>query len=465
MANLLLFGKLSCAETAKAERVLDTLTTRLPAFYVHKELIEDKKWDTIISKYLKSQKMNSEIKYSSPLIFRELIERGGKSILVGGLPELLDYTKHYYSLDLDLELDYEKISSDTQKQEKYKKETLNLFLDTIPQDYLICIITSSDSDSDYFYNLLNLISDDSVFGKRKRSVYILSSEEPQTKYMGWVLELQDTASPYVHEVKWFEYSNSILKSVDFIFWHPSEITQKSIETTLSVIIRSLKSNTNKYKCLISGKHSFELMVYLRENLKQEEFTDRFISSGLYVEMKAKSIIAGKLNVNSKYVSDVIVLGDPWGTLAVDFSVIIKYAKIQTYQGGIRGPTWFKILGNDVIYEKDWDSTTFKDLLKESLKSDTQYNVIAASLAKQATYWVSDTITDTIFTSTVSHQEYATDPLKLNSLGIPFSNPVTYSSESNTWKLVEFEFNENELTLLEEIKERLKGRKSAILSIQ
>ena len=457
MTRLLLFGRVSCTETAKAERVLDTLTIRLPAFYVHKELLEDEEWDEKILVYLESQKIHSEVNYSSPIIFRELIERGGKSILVGGLMELLEYTKHYYRIDLDLKLDYEKISCDTQKQEKSKKETLNQYLNSIPQVYSICIVTDPDSESDYFYNLLSLIGDESVFGMKLRSVSILSSEHNQEKCMGWALELQDIASPFVREVKCFEYSNPILESADFIFWHPSEITQRSIESIQSGIVNSLKSNTNKFKCLISGKHSFELMVYLRETLKPEAFSDKFISTGLYVEMKAKSIIARKLDVNANYVSDVIVLGDPWGALGGDYSVVIRSAKIQTFQGAVRGPVWFKIFGNDVIYEKDWGSNTFQDLLKTSLEINTSSNVIAASLAKQALFWVSGIANDAIFTSTVLIQEN-------RDIEIPFCNPVIYSKDNNSWKLIEFEFTETELALLEEIKEKLKARKSALLSI-
>lgn len=457
MPHLLLFGRVSCTETAKAERVLDTLTTRLPAFYVHKELLEDEEWDERILVYLESQKIHSVVNYSSPIIFRELIERGGKSILVGGLTELLEYTKHYYRIDLDLKLDYEKISCDTQKQEKSKKETLNQYLNSIPQVYSICIITGPDSESDYFYNLLSLIGDETVFGTKLRSVSILSSEDNQEKCLGWAWELQDTGSPFVKEVKCFEYSNPILESADFIFWHPCEITQRSVGSILSRLIHSLKSNTNKFKCLISGRHSFELMVYLRETLKPEEFSDKFISTGLYVEMKAKSIIARKLEVNANFVSDVIVLGDPWGTLGSDYLVVIRSAKIQTYQGAIRGPIWFKIFGNDVIYEKDWDSTTFQDLLRISLENDARSNVIAASLARQALLWVTDVTIDSNFTSTVLFQENG-------DIEVPFCNPGIYSKDSNSWKLVEFEFTKNELSLLEEIKEKLKARQSAVLSI-
>ena len=457
MTHLLLFGRVSCTETAKAERVLDTLTTRFPAFYVHKELLEDEEWDERISIYLESQKIHSKVNYSSPIIFRELIERGGKSILVGGLTELLEYTKHYYRIDLDLELDYEKISFDTQKQEKSKKETLNKYLNSIPQVYSICIITDPNSESDYFYNLLSLIGDETVFGTKLRSVSIFSSKDNRGKYTGWALELQDTASPFVREVKCFEYSNPILESADFIFWHPSEITQRSVESLQSGIINSFRSNTKNFKCLISGKHSFELMVYLRETLKPEEFSDKFISTGLYVEMKAKSIIARKLDVNASFVSNVIVLGDPWGTLGGDYSVVIRSAKIQTYHGAVRGPIWFKIFGNDVIYEKDWDSTTFQDLLRTSLESNACSNVIAASLAKQASLWVNGITNDSNFTSTVLNQENG-------DIEVPFCNPVIYSKDSNSWKLIEFEFTENELSLFEEIKDKLKARKSALLSV-
>ena len=461
MTHLLLFGRVSCADTARAERVLDTLATRLPSFYVHKELFEDEEWESNVSKYLESKKMDNKASYSSPLIFRELIERGGKSLIVGGLAELLQYAEHYYQIELDPVLDYEEISSDTRKQEKYRKEILTKYLDSIPPVYVICLITGPDSS--YYYNLLNLIANDSVFGTKLRSIYILSTEEQREMHHGWAMELQDTASPYIREVRCCDVNTDILETADFIFWHPCAINQESIGTAQSGIIRSLSANSNNFKCLVSGENTFELMVYLREKLKMERFTEKFISTGLFIEMKAKSIIARKLNINSNYLSDVVVLGDPWGTFALDYSVIIRSAKVQTYQGGLRGPVWFKLLGSDFIYEKDWSTTTFQDLLRESTGRRRQDNVIAVSLAKQTRLWIEETNGNTSLASTVVYQENGADPLQLKDLDIPFCNLVTYSSSSSVWKPFELDLTDGELTLLGEIKERLKARKSAILS--
>ena len=463
MSHLLLFGRVSCADTARAERVLDTLTNRLPAFYVHKKLLEDEEWESSISKYLESKSIDCKNDFSSPLIFRELIERGGKSILVGGLNELLQYASHYYQIDLEPELDYDAISCETRRQEIYKKEILGQYLSSIPPVFVICIITSPISS--YYYNLLSLLANDSVFGTKPRSIHILSAEEQQKAHHGWAMELQDTASPYVRQVNCSDYSSEVLETADFIFWHSCEISQKSIDTNQSRIIRSLRANTKAFKCLISGKNSFDLMVYLRENLKLERFSDKFISTGLFVEMKAKSIIGRKLDINSNYVSDVVVLGDPWGTFMRDYCVIIRCARVQTYQGGLRGPIWFKLLGSDFIYEKDWSSNTFQALLQESVEKGNQDNIIAVAIAKQAKLWIEESNGSANLSSTVLYQENGPDPLQLKELDIPFCNLFTYSSSDGVWKPFELDLAEAELTLLREIKERLKARKSAILSTQ
>ena len=460
MAHLLLFGKLSCTESAKAERILDTLQTLLPSFEVHKELLEDEEWDNRVNTYLKSQGIDPNKRFSSPLIFRELIERGGKSCLVGGLSELLQYAHHYYGIELDDKLDFENIRDDTQRQEKFKKESLNRYLASIPQDFVICLLPGIDSD--YLYFLMNFLVDESIFGSRLRSIYILSDSHQLETHQGWALELCDMSSPYVRKVECLDSHSGALQSADFIFWHPNKVSQKYIESLQTEILRPLEENKKDFRCLISGENSFELLVYLREKLQPADFSNKFISTGLSVEMKVKSILARKLNVNSFYISEVIVLGDPWGEFAKDFSVIIKQAKVQTYQGGLRGPVWFKLDSSDVIYEKDWDTTTFIDLLNESLKHDRPGYIIASSLAKQAKLMLTDgnerVTEEELVASVVLYQEDGLESFQ--DLKIPFCAPIIYPNR----KPLEFEMNENEVNLLNEIKERLNARKSALLSL-
>ena len=75
MAKFVIAGKADCPRYARAEQLADDLATNLPSFQVHKIIKSASEWP----EWLKTQCDDKNWQHAdSPLIWRELVNRGGK---------------------------------------------------------------------------------------------------------------------------------------------------------------------------------------------------------------------------------------------------------------------------------------------------------------------------------------------------------------------------------------------------
>uniref|UniRef100_A0A8C2TXJ8 Malate dehydrogenase 1B n=1 Tax=Coturnix japonica TaxID=93934 RepID=A0A8C2TXJ8_COTJA len=95
MAKLVLAGRAGCPQYARAELLADYLQAKLPAFSVHKVVWHPNKWQQWLQDVCK---MNGWEHKWSPIIWRELLDRGGKGLLLGGLNEFLEHAQRYYGI-------------------------------------------------------------------------------------------------------------------------------------------------------------------------------------------------------------------------------------------------------------------------------------------------------------------------------------------------------------------------------
>ncbi|XP_021256438.1 putative malate dehydrogenase 1B isoform X5 [Numida meleagris] len=95
MAKLVLAGRADCPQYAKAELLADYLQANLPDVRVHKVVQHPGRWEQWLRDVCE---MNGWEHKWSPIIWRELLDRGGKGLLLGGLSEFLEYAQHYYGI-------------------------------------------------------------------------------------------------------------------------------------------------------------------------------------------------------------------------------------------------------------------------------------------------------------------------------------------------------------------------------
>lgn len=89
-------GKSDCPYYARSELLGDKLVKNLPDFQLHKIVIKPEEWD----KWLKETCSSREWSHNKcPLVWRELIDRGGKGVLIGGANEFQEYAFGYYGVN------------------------------------------------------------------------------------------------------------------------------------------------------------------------------------------------------------------------------------------------------------------------------------------------------------------------------------------------------------------------------
>merc|ERR1719285_867374 len=100
MAEFLIVGKSDCPFLSKSLLLADRLRQSLAAFTVHSETVTPSEW----SAWLQIRKQKSKIRDhdQSPMIWRQLIDRGGPGLLLGGYNEFCEYAKMYYNIEFDL---------------------------------------------------------------------------------------------------------------------------------------------------------------------------------------------------------------------------------------------------------------------------------------------------------------------------------------------------------------------------
>lgn len=81
---LLSTGASNCPHFARIELLADQLHHCLPSFYLHKIVKQPHEWN----EWLTSECSKNGWKHEkSPLVWRELVDRGGKGVLIGGANE------------------------------------------------------------------------------------------------------------------------------------------------------------------------------------------------------------------------------------------------------------------------------------------------------------------------------------------------------------------------------------------
>ncbi|CAF3656228.1 unnamed protein product [Rotaria sp. Silwood1] len=405
MAKFVIAGKANCPHYAKAELLGDYLQRNLPNFTIHKWSIEAKDWDDWINSIYEKYQWKST-KRSSPIIWRELLERGGRSTLVGDLDDFQEYAQSYYGTILDhfmtnssalfrliAEENFQQYTNDIQLKNQYIEQTIN--------PYYVCIIGAHHPCA---YELFPTLFSTNLFPNRDICLRLTTNNISNLSYLqAMSMEIEDLACKQFHNIeislqnneKFYENIDFILIIDDYFFEEKQKYFDLLVNEKLKLnklydeanlfdderppfipekIKYDYKKAFNYYKILANQiqtniKSTCQILIACSNStmIATQAFiktiknipTNNILGLSRTIENQAKARIGKKLNVDLKNIVDLHIIGDINGEYIIDTS----HCQTIDYEGAIWARTFLRN-SIDMLADSKW----FKEVLGKEVEN-------------------------------------------------------------------------------------------------
>ncbi|XP_053170584.1 putative malate dehydrogenase 1B [Scomber japonicus] len=369
MAKFVLAGKTNCPHYAKAELLADSLSRSLPNFTVHKISILPDDW----KEWLEATCERNDWKHEqSPLIWRELVDQGGKGMLLGGFSDFLEHCQEYYSITSDMPTNIMLSVAAENLETK-----INLIMDEQHRVSLFqpLQIWISSALSPVCHILIpNLLSAE-VFPQVSAICLHLLDLDGNEEGLQWLkMETEELALPLLHQVAIHTDLEQAFQEADVIllldeWW--SDDTENEDEEEKKRKIKEISDRYTEYgrlidarankevKVIVSGSSFVNLRCSLLLNNASSIDSRHFVTMATQLENEARAVMAKKLKVRTSDITDVIV----WGNISGSFYIDLQRAKVFNYDGPIKGPPFFSQPVLEVFHDRKWLETEFQDFVR------------------------------------------------------------------------------------------------------
>lgn len=135
----------------------------------------------------------------SPIIWRELIDRGGKGVLIGDANDFQEYAKAYYNVEVEMDSSDMLMIAEENKATKDLTDQEELNYQALSHPIIVCITNAA---SPICYHLLNSLTSGYVFTKDTEVTVRLLVTLPKDidKVKGYTMEAEDLAHGMLKEV-------------------------------------------------------------------------------------------------------------------------------------------------------------------------------------------------------------------------------------------------------------------------
>ncbi|NXO72129.1 MDH dehydrogenase, partial [Phainopepla nitens] len=432
-------GKANCPYYAKAELLADYLQTNLPDFRVHKITQHPDEWEQWLHDVCET---NGWEHRQCPIVWRELVDRGGKGQLLGGLDDFLEYAQQSYGITLVM------LNEETLH---ITEENLKEYLEIVKEDEEIknlikpLQIWITSASVPICYHLIPLLANGEAFGMTTEiSIHLLDTEEFKEVLRGIVMEAEDMAFPLLHSISEHIEMNQAFTDADIIIVLddvPLDLEAQSLENYIREVgeICQLyaplieKNAKSEVKVISSGKTFANLKATMLRTYGPSIRPENIIAVATSWESAAKAMLARKLNTSTAGVKDVIVWGNITGSNYIDLS----HAKLYGYDCAVWGPPTFQRPLLNMIYDSEWIHSAFlsaQSMLRSRMSSCTGM-LPAHAVATTLRYWYHGSPPEEIISVGILSGGQFCIPE-----GIIFSMPVRF--QNGNWEVMtELEINE------------------------
>ena len=357
MAKFVIAGKADCPFFAKAEMLGDELQSVLHNFKVHKIAVSPENWQ----EWLKQTCEEHQWKHtSSPLIWRELVDRGGKGLYLGGCDDFMEMAEAYYGIrSTKMSEELETISKENLAMKRVLEEEQVEAQKVIKP--LRITITAAASPVNYI--VLNSLLNGEIFGyDQDLSVTLLDTQENQDALSGVVMEVIDCAWDLLRDISQTSETTQAFKNADLVLVLDADCSTEDVDTLVQnvsifrqyaeIIETDAKKNA---RILVSGKTA-NLIASVMSAFAPSIPKNNIYALSRLQENRAKAVLARKLKVNSCGITDLIV----WGCPGNDGLFDISMSQVKGYDGAIWAPhiETFSRSVVEMIYDCKWVATEF-----------------------------------------------------------------------------------------------------------
>ncbi|XP_069052621.1 putative malate dehydrogenase 1B isoform X2 [Lepisosteus oculatus] len=360
MAKFVLAGRADCPYYAKAELLADLLQRNLPSFSIYKICHHPKDWEQWLEETCEKNGWKHD---RSPIVWRELVDRGGKELLLGGFSEFLEHAQGYYGVSSDMM---------TEMMKNIASENLQTKIDVMEEEaYYRSLIKPlhiwiTSALSPVCYALLPMLGKRDLFSENTViSLHLLDIGGSEEELCSLKTEAEDLALPIFHEITIHTELSEAFRDADVVLIL-DDIQPEEDQALRERAIKELADRCQNYGLLIDSHSHKEVRVVVAGNsyvnlkclvVMQNAPSinpHQFVATAIQLENEARAQLAKKLNINTADVKDVIV----WGNITGNSYIDLQRAKVFRYDGAIFGPPDFSQPVLEVIYDRKWLETDF-----------------------------------------------------------------------------------------------------------
>ncbi|XP_036277610.1 putative malate dehydrogenase 1B isoform X1 [Pipistrellus kuhlii] len=427
MAKFVLAGRADDPYYAKAELLADYLQKNLPDFHIYKITQHPHDWEEWLKDVCEKNKWSHK---SSPIIWRELLDRGGKGLLLGGYNEFLEHAQLYYGVTSSMTSELMKAIALENMEAHIQKELEKESLKDLDEPFQVWITSASTPACQ---SLIPILTSGEVFGMHtKISIALFDNEQAEDTLRHLAMDTQDLVSPVLHSVSVCTRAEEAFRQAHVVIVLDDPTTKEVY--TMEECLRSrlplcrqygylLEKNAHASVQVIVGGKTFVNLKTLLLMRYAPSIARNIVAVALGVEGQAKAALARKLKTSPSYIKDVII----WGNISGHCYVDLRKAKIYKYESAIWGPPHFSRPILSLVFDSEWLHREFVTTLKELTATGKQFGAMLAahSIATTLKYWYHDSPYGEIVSLGVLSEGQFGIPE-----GIVFSMPVKF--ENRTW---------------------------------
>ncbi|XP_057188252.1 putative malate dehydrogenase 1B isoform X3 [Triplophysa rosa] len=308
MAKFVLAGKADCPYYAKAELLADVLRQKLPDFHIHKICVHPTDWKVWLED---TCALHGWKHSSSPIVWRELVDRGGKGMLLGGFSDFLEHARGYYGITSDMTTDLMlKIAAENlQTKELCMREEFQRCNSLTPLHVWI-----SSALNPVCYNLIPQLFTPGPFPNSPAiNLHLLDTDGSVEQLRELKIETEDLALPHLHEVTIHSDQTQAFHQAHFIIVLDDPLSKRDRNDEQDDKEHAVSRVAERFRCygqLIEANAQKDVRVLVAGdvfiNLKCSLLIENvpsvdpcnFVSMATQLECEAKAQLAQKLAVKT-----------------------------------------------------------------------------------------------------------------------------------------------------------------------